>query len=77
MEEKMKFLVITDLHGNLAVLDKMDKQFAEADAVLFAGDFSKYACPETGLPALEKLCKKHDTIFSVIGNCDEPLFLLK
>jgi len=75
MEEKMKFLVITDLHGNLAVLDKMDKQFAEADAVLFAGDFSKYACPETGLPALEKLCKKHDTIFSVIGNCDEPSFL--
>jgi len=72
----MKFLVITDLHGNLAVLDKMDKQFAEADAVLFAGDFSKYACPETGLPALEKLCKKHDTIFFFCHrkNCDEPSF---
>lgn len=71
----MKFLVITDLHGNLSVLDKMDKQFAEADAVLFAGDFAECFKTETGLPALEKLCKKHDTIFSVIGNCDEPSFL--
>ena len=71
----MKFLVITDLHGNLDILDKMDKQFAEADAVLFAGDFAECFKTETGLPALEKLCKKHDTIFSVIGNCDEPSFL--
>lgn len=71
----MKFLVITDLHGNLDILDKMDKQFSEADAVLFAGDFAEFKQTETGLPALEKLCKKHDTIFSVIGNCDEPSFL--
>ncbi|MCR5217422.1 metallophosphoesterase family protein [Treponema sp.] len=71
----MKFLVISDLHGNLEILDKMDVQFKEADAVLFAGDFTKFKFPETGAPALEKLCKKHDIIYSVIGNCDEPDFL--
>jgi Icc-related predicted phosphoesterase len=71
----MKLLVTSDLHGNLDVLDKMDKQFAEADAVLFAGDFAQFKKPETGLPALEKFCKKHDTIFAVIGNCDEPELL--
>ena len=71
----MKFLVISDLHGNLDVLDKMDDNFKKADAVLFAGDFAAFKHTETGLPALEKLCKKHDTIFSVIGNCDEPDFL--
>ncbi len=71
----MKFLVISDLHGNLEVLDKMDEIFKQADGVIFAGDFAKFGNEETGLPALEKLCSKHDTIFSVIGNCDNPLFI--
>ena len=71
----MKFLVISDLHGNLDVLDKMQDLFKEADAVLFAGDFAKFGEPETGLPALEKLCSLHDSIYAVIGNCDEPAFL--
>ncbi len=71
----MKFLVLSDIHGNLEALDKLDKEFSNADAVLFGGDFAKFGEPETGLPVLEKLCTKHDTIFSVIGNCDEPEFL--
>lgn len=71
----MKFLVISDLHGNLEVLDKMDEIFKQADGVIFAGDFAKFGNEETGLPALEKLCSRHDTIFSVIGNCDNPSFI--
>lgn len=71
----MKFLVISDLHGNLEVLDKMDEVFKQADGVIFAGDFAKFGNEETGLPALEKLCSRHDTIFSVIGNCDNPSFI--
>lgn len=71
----MKFLVISDLHGNLEVLDKMNEVFKQADGVIFAGDFAKFGNEETGLPALEKLCSRHDTIFSVIGNCDNPSFI--
>lgn len=71
----MKFLVISDLHGEVAMLEKIDAEFKVADAVLFAGDFAKFNHTETGKPALEALCKKHDVIFSVIGNCDEPSFL--
>ncbi len=71
----MKFLVISDMHGNSDMLEKLDEQFKQADAVLFAGDFCRFQHPETGLPALETLCKKHDTVFAVIGNCDEPSFL--
>lgn len=71
----MKFLVISDIHGDTNSLDKLDSKFKEADAVLFAGDFTRFNFPETGLQTLESLCKKHDTIFSVIGNCDEPDFL--
>ena len=71
----MKFLVISDIHGNIDNLERLESQFKLADMVLFAGDFAKFRAPKTGLPVLEKLCAMHDTIFSVIGNCDDPSFL--
>ena len=71
----MKLLVISDLHAHNDVLDKMDDIFTKADAVLFGGDFAECFKPETGEEALEKLCSKHDTIFAVLGNCDNEVFL--
>lgn len=71
----MKLLVISDLHANNDVLDKMDEQFSKADAVLFAGDFAECFKPETGKDALNKLCEKHDTIYAVLGNCDNIEFI--
>ena len=71
----MKFLVLSDLHANNSVLDKMDSLFSEADGVIFAGDFAECFKPETGKAALEALCTKHDSIFAVLGNCDEPEFI--
>ena len=71
----MKFLVLSDIHGDLSNLDRLDSCFKNADAVLFGGDFAKFEHEETGKPVLEKLLSKHDTIFSVIGNCDSPDFL--
>ncbi|OJF76748.1 MAG: serine/threonine protein phosphatase [Treponema sp. CETP13] len=73
----MKFLVLSDIHGNLENLDQLDNQFTVADAVIFAGDFAALNKPETALPVLEKLLNKHDVIYSVLGNCDEPNFLDK
>lgn len=71
----MKILVISDLHAHNEVLDKMDDLFQQADAVIFGGDFAECFKPETGKGALEALCTKHDTIFSVLGNCDNIEFL--
>ena len=71
----MKLLVISDLHAHNDVLDKMDDIFAKADAVLFGGDFAECFKPETGDEALEKLCSKHETIFAVLGNCDNEVFM--
>ena len=71
----MKFLVISDLHGASEKLDLLKDKFDVVDAVLFAGDFTRFGQSETGIPALEKLCKMHDVIFSVIGNCDNPEFI--
>ncbi|WP_407428601.1 metallophosphoesterase family protein [Treponema sp.] len=71
----MKFLVLSDIHGDFDNLDKLDSRFNEADCVLFGGDFAKFEHEETAKPVLEKLLSKHENIFSVIGNCDNPDFL--
>ncbi|MCR5699368.1 MAG: metallophosphoesterase family protein [Treponemataceae bacterium] len=71
----MRCLIISDGHGNLEMLDKLDEEFKKADCVLFGGDFAKFGETETGLPFLQRLCKKHEKIFAVLGNCDEPEFI--
>ena len=71
----MKILVLSDLHANNENVEKLEDQFAKADAVIFAGDFAECFKPETGKEALNTLCTKHDTIFAVLGNCDEPEFI--
>ncbi len=71
----MKILLLSDLHANNENLGKLEEQFAKADAVIFAGDFAECFKPETGKEALNTLCTKHDTIFAVLGNCDEPEFI--
>ena len=50
----MKFLVLSDIHGDLEHLGKLEGEFKKADAVLFAGDFAKFGEPETAEPVLEK-----------------------
>lgn len=69
------FLLLSDIHGDLEQLNKLEEEFAKADVVLFAGDFAKFEHNETGLPVLQALCKKHDSVYAVIGNCDEPNFI--
>ncbi|MBQ0052570.1 MAG: metallophosphoesterase family protein [Treponema sp.] len=71
----MKFLVLSDIHGDLNNIEKLDPQFKEADAVLFGGDFALFEHEETGKPVLDALLKKHENIFSVLGNCDNPDFI--
>ena len=71
----MKLLLISDLHGNLDNLQKLEGQIKSADAVLFAGDFSKFKSPETGLPCAEKMRELCPNLFAVLGNCDEPSLL--
>lgn len=71
----MRLLLISDGHGDLEKLDKLDSEFSQADCVLFGGDFAKFGETETGLPFLQRLCKKHEKIYAVLGNCDEEIFI--
>lgn len=71
----MKLLLISDVHGNVVNLEKLEGEIKGADAVLFAGDFSKFQKPETGLPCAEKMRELCPNLFAVLGNCDEPELL--
>lgn len=70
----MRFLVISDIHGAISVLSKLEDEFSKADAVIFAGDFAQVFKEETALPTFEALIDKHDFLLSVLGNCDPPGF---
>ena len=73
----MRFLITSDLHGKIDVLDKLDSEFKAADAVFFGGDFAEFNKLETGKPAMQSLIQKcgEKPLFSVIGNCDSPDFI--
>ncbi|MCQ2611148.1 MAG: metallophosphoesterase family protein [Treponema sp.] len=71
----MKLLLLSDIHGNLENLDKLDSEFSSSDAVIMAGDFAECFKTETAKPVLDKLVTKHDSIFAVLGNCDDPEFI--
>ena len=58
----MRFLVLSDIHGEVEKLDKLDGEFQKADGVLFLGDFARFKEPETGLPVFNALLKKHENI---------------
>ena len=62
----MRFLVLSDIHGDKGYIEKLDEEFAAADAVIFIGDFAEFKHPETGLPVLNTLVKKHDTILKFV-----------
>ena len=71
----MRFLVLSDIHGDKKYLELLDEEFALADAVLFAGDFTRFEAKETARPVLNTLVKKHDSLFCILGNCDEKDFI--
>lgn len=68
----MIFLVISDIHGDIEKLKKLEPICKDVDGILFAGDFSDINKEEQAIDVLKTLCKMHDTIFAVRGNCDYP-----
>ena len=48
----MRFLVLSDIHGDLAYVETLNEEFVKADAVLFAGDFARVSEEQTGKPEI-------------------------
>ncbi len=71
----MRILVISDVHGKKERFQELESELKSCDAVAFAGDFTEFDKPETFTPCFEALCKAHDSVFAVLGNCDEPEYV--
>lgn len=73
----MRILLLSDMHGDTANIEKLAHEFAKADLVLFAGDFADVEKSISEEPSFETLLKKHECVFAVLGNNDKPEFLQK
>ena len=65
----MKFLVITDLHQNVSMLDRINREIADSGAefVLFLGDVTDFG---TGEQAADIISKIKSKVYVIPGNCD-------
>lgn len=65
----MKFLVITDLHQNLASIDKINKAIKDngAEFVLFLGDVTDFGTGEEAADIISSIDAK---TYVIPGNCD-------
>ena len=73
----MRFLVLSDMHDDDVFIHQLKEEFQQADGVIFGGDFAKYSQSETAEPALRRLVDCHQSVYAVLGNCDEPDFLTR
>lgn len=68
----MRLLLISDIHGKIENLDKLEGEIKSAAAVLFAGDFTKFNDYDTTEPCVKKMRELCPNLFCVLGNCDKP-----
>lgn len=68
----MKFLILSDIHGNLDAVGVVTQRFTDCDAILVGGDvtdFGGYDQADAVIAMLRQCCNR---VFAVPGNCDPP-----
>jgi Icc-related predicted phosphoesterase len=68
----MKFLALSDLHGDYSHIESILNRAGEIDAVLVAGDLTNFGPDEKALELLEMF---RVPVLAVPGNCDNPSLL--
>jgi hypothetical protein len=68
----MKILVISDIHGRLAKLDRIKTELAKADVVVVAGDITNFGGRDEAREILKPMLSLAKRLFAVPGNCDLP-----
>jgi Icc-related predicted phosphoesterase len=63
---------VTDIHGNVAALDKMSGAFEEADVVLLTGDLTHFGRRADAADVIGAARRHNPNVLAVAGNCDYP-----
>lgn len=66
----MRMVVISDIHGRLAKLEKIEAELAAADVVVVTGDITNFGGREEARSILRPLLSLAKRLFAVPGNCD-------
>jgi Icc-related predicted phosphoesterase len=70
MEQGMRIVGLTDIHGNVEKIPSLGSVLAEADLILLAGDITHFGARREALEVLEAVGIFNDAILAVAGNCD-------
>jgi Icc-related predicted phosphoesterase len=68
----MKILSISDPHGRLGPLDRLEPWLGDADVVILAGDVTNFGHADDALRIIEPLKSRARRLLAVSGNCDYP-----
>ncbi len=68
----MLILAISDIHGDIASIERMSSALAGADLVLVSGDITNFGGRGQASSVLEILRRQARRFLAVSGNCDRP-----
>ena len=68
----MKIIGLTDIHGRLNSLIRIEKKLAEADLILIAGDITNFGDGDKAEEVISSIERYNKNILAVYGNCDYP-----
>ncbi|MBU0994056.1 MAG: metallophosphoesterase family protein [Proteobacteria bacterium] len=66
----MKIISLTDIHGRIAVLSKMEAIIRDADLVLVTGDITHFGHRDVAKQVLDTIREINPHVLAVSGNCD-------
>ncbi|MCM8768230.1 MAG: metallophosphoesterase family protein, partial [Candidatus Omnitrophica bacterium] len=67
----MLILVISDIHGDVSVFQRLAEKTAQAEMVLVCGDLTNFRGKEEAAKVVRQLKHFFPKVLAVAGNCDE------
>jgi Icc-related predicted phosphoesterase len=68
----MTIIGLTDIHGTIAHLERIEEKVQAADWVLLGGDITHFGDAAAAAAIINPIRQLNPNIFAVTGNCDEP-----
>jgi Icc-related predicted phosphoesterase len=68
----MIIIGLSDIHGDLSIIKKMESLLAKADVTLLVGDITNFGRESEIKQVLTSVIHSTQNIFAVSGNCDYP-----
>jgi uncharacterized protein len=72
MDDKIRILSISDIHGSVELVQKAEKILKQVDIVLISGDITHFGNAKDAAKVIDEIKKYNKNIYAVTGNCDYP-----